>query len=119
MLLVALLFGKQEKWHAPGWLLLGIGAGTSILAALSGQSEYAEVAQVGHEALALHRDLGNLLPWLMGGLVLAKAHVTFSKRPMAVPSWLWCFCSLLISVLLIYVGLLGGGLVYTWGIGTP
>ncbi len=118
ILLMALALKKQD-WQALAWLLLGIGALTAIPTALTGQVEYARLARESHEVLSLHRTLGNVLPWLMCAIVLFKAHTHFSPRAFQLHPWLWCGVVCLVSTILLYAGLLGGRVVYGWGIGPP
>ena len=108
---------KRERWEAPAWILLGIGALGGVFAALTGQAEFQRLGETGHRVLSWHRNLGIALPWLMVATVLAKAHFTFARKARPLPAWIWCCLAAGIAVLVLYNGYLGGVLVYRLGLG--
>ena len=110
---------RKTNLVGSAWVMLALGAAASLPAVLSGQAEMAALGEVTNPVLSRHRSLGNLLPWLMIAVVLAKAHVTFARRAPAVPAWVWLLIVLIISGLILWTGLLGGELVYQWGVGNP
>jgi len=116
LVLPAGLLLRKPGLIGSAWLMLALGAAFSIPAALSGQAQFFELGEAGGEALERHRSLGNLLPWLMIGLLLLRAHVRFARKAPAIPDWIWSLAVLAVAALLLFVGLLGGELVYRWGI---
>lgn len=113
-LLLCLAIGcGRENWQQVAWFLLYCGALCTIPAVLAGQSEYQRLAYLEDQALERHRDLGNLLPWLMGLLVALKLHCTYALRATwHIPAWFFGLASLILSALLLYTGFLGGVVVY-------
>ncbi len=118
LVLIAAFLAKRQEWQVIAWTMLSLGTLGVIPTVLSGQHDIQPLLDSNNLLLLRHRDLGNMLPWLMGALLLAKAHVSFSKKAPVIPVWIWCFFSLAISLLLLYSGYLGGQLVYRHGLGT-
>jgi len=116
VLLTAFVAGRKS-WNGHGWLLLILGAIFSIPAALTGQNEFTRAAMKGAEVLERHQLIGNLLPWLMGIIVLWKGHTVLKKENgPEIPDWLWCLLVSAVSALVLYAGYLGGILVYDRGL---
>ncbi len=116
VVLTASVLAKRKSWRAHGWFLLTVGAIFSIPTALTGLNDYTAIALTGDVELERHKLLGNALPWVMGILVLLKGHVTFKrKKGGQPPEWIWCLLVIAVSLLLAYVGYLGGILVYDRG----
>lgn len=128
VLLWLALIAKKPGWRDGGWWCLLLAALFAIGAAVTGQNEYQElvgVVEAGQGAvepaaanvdLERHRDLGNLLPWLMCALVLLRGHTLFAKQSFALPDWLWAVVASAIAGLIFYVGHLGGRIVYLWSL---
>lgn len=110
------VFRPKKEWLNAAWCCLLLGAIASIPAALTGQADIANYEGPIYIEVARHRMIGNLLPWVMIGVVLLKAHVTFRKNSKKPPEWLFGIFAGIISILVIYAGLLGGKLVYLLGV---
>ncbi len=105
---------KKPHWRNHAWFLLLVGAICALPAVLAGQRDYSGLNETGNILLERHRDLGNLLPWLMLILILLKLHTTYRRKPSPWPDWFWVLLSVLICAVLMYTGWLGGTLVYSW-----
>jgi uncharacterized membrane protein len=116
VLLWAALLPKREGLREGAWWCLTISALFSIAAAVSGQDEIQKLAEQTHPDLLRHRDLGNLVPWLMCGLVLLKGHTVLAKKSVKMPEWVWLLATTGITALTFYVGHLGGRIVYLLGL---
>lgn len=71
----------------------------------------------GKDVLKRHAELGDYLPWIIGGLAVWRLGVQFlgfisGTRP------LYLLAALAVGGVIIYQGHLGGELVYTYGVGT-
>ena len=110
--LLAALIARKPQWRGAAWFLLTVGAITSIPAALTGRNDFAELAIATDPDLLRHRNLGNLLPWLMMGLVMLRAHAYFRKPPLDIPAWIWAVAAALLGAILAFTGHLGAKLVY-------
>lgn len=106
---------KSKDWDVASWFCLGLAAVVSIPAALVGQADYAQLSDPILNEAQLHRQLGNILPWLMGGLVVYRAHSWFKKDAYRPPRLIFALIATLIAILTIFTGLLGGKLVYLLG----
>ena len=111
-LLWGLVLFKRTKHQWAAWFMLSIGAVSSLLAVWSGQQDYLLFKDPTNSSLELHRRYGTLLPWLMGPIVLIRCHQHFSKKAWKIPQWFWCLACGFVAGLLLYVGFLGGLLVY-------
>ena len=110
------ILSRRRDWCQLSWICLALAAVASIPAVLAGQADLAEYSGPLYIEVKRHRDLGNLLPWLMCGLVLLNAHFTFRKKGANVSQWPMVILATLVSILIIYAGLLGGKLVYILGV---
>jgi len=116
-LIVAGVCGREE-WEKTAWILLAVAFVTAIPAVLTGQSEWQRLGEPAADMAVNHRNLGNLLPWLMGLLVLARLHTWLRrKKGTKVPWWIWAVCCIFVSVLIASAGWTGGHLVYQFGYG--
>ncbi len=113
----AALLARKPRWAEHAWLLLALGALASIPAAVSGQAQFALQDRPELAALHNHARVGNLLPWLMVGLLAVKIHTLYRKPPIRVPAWIWCLAVSLLAMLILYAASLGGKLVFQSGIG--
>ncbi|MDJ0837538.1 MAG: hypothetical protein QNK37_13570 [Acidobacteriota bacterium] len=109
-LTIAVWRGKPQ-WEKAAWAPLATAAVLAIPAALTGQNEMTARALSG-PAMERHQDMGNLLPWLMGILVVLKVHTTLRKGARPLPGIIWIILVLAVSALVIYTASLGGTLVY-------
>jgi len=112
--LCAAWLAKKPNWRNHGWFLLMTGAVCVLPAVLAGQRDFSLLADTGHILLERHRDLGNLLPWLMVSVVLLKLHTSFRRNSTPWPDGAWVFLCVMICAILMYTGWLGGTLVYSW-----
>ena len=120
LVLLVALSARRRPWLGVAWFMLALAAVLVIPAVLSGQNEIRPFQDQTIPALTRHRDLGNLLPWLMGLVVALRVHGWLSKKKSALPEWCWCPPILAISALMLYTAWLGGRLVYLHGLGvTP
>ena len=103
---------KRPSWRTFAWFLLAGAALAAIPTAVTGASDYADLAHLNLGVLRDHRDCGNLLPWFMGTVVLVRTHVHFTAGKWAPPLWVWCIICLAISGGVLYTAYLGGHLVY-------
>ena len=110
--LLAALIARKPQWRGTAWFLLVVGAVMSVPAALTGRNDLADLAVATDPDLLKHRDLGNLLPWLMMGLVLLRAHAHFRKPPLDIPAWIWAGAATILAAILVVTGHLGAKLVY-------
>lgn len=110
------VWSRRRDWSQFAWVCLGLAALASIPAVLAGQADLADYAGPLYIEVERHRKLGNLLPWLMCGLVLIQAHLTFRKTGKKNRHWPMAVLASLVSILIIYTGLLGGKLVYILGV---
>lgn len=109
---------KRQAWQDTAWIILIMAAVLAIPASITGQNELMRLGDVTHQTLDQHRDLGNLLPWVMGAIVLLYLHDRFKqKKTGKIPWWFWVFCCILVSALIIAAGWTGGHLVYLHGFG--
>lgn len=103
---------KKPAWANSAWVVLAAGAIMSLPAVVAGQNEIAALEPL--DAVATrHRDLGNLLPWLMLGTLIIKAHTTWRKGAKPLPEWIWVLICMGIAGLVVWVAALGGEIVYT------
>lgn len=116
LLWLALVLKRPPLREGAWWCLLVAGV-AAIAAAVSGQDALQELAGETHPDLLQHRDLGNLLPWLMGALLLLKGHTLLARKTFKVPEWVWLMATTGICVLTFYVAHLGGRVVYLWLLG--
>lgn len=111
----------RERLAGSAWVLLAVAAACAIPAALTGQYELARLSGALSETAARHQSLGNLLPWLMGGMVLVKGHFFLRGRAGSggwePPIWLWCIFGVAISGIILYTSHLGGAMTYFEGVG--
>ena len=114
--LVVAAFAKRTEWAKAGWVLLTTAGIIALPAVLSGQQEYSALAHHGLDALERHRDLGNLLPWLMLTTLALKLHLSLIGKDRGQFPWPWCIVALAITALLLYTAWLGGQLVYSQGV---
>ena len=112
ILLVATIRGKRD-WEKFAWLLFALATLGATAAAYTGREELALLDTASLELLGSHGDWGNALPWLMGGGVLVKTHLTLTKREVLGERWGWCAFSVVISIFVLYTSHLGGSLVYS------
>lgn len=108
-------FLKREWLEKSAWLNLAVGFLSSIPAVVTGQNDLVKWVEKGGEVLEKHQDLGNSLPWLMGLVIVFKAHATFGKRKVNLPKGVWVIAALIIAGIILYEAHLGGYLVHTKG----
>lgn len=116
-ILLVCLVARKPGWVDFAWSLLALAAVLAIPAAITGQHELDRLSGELSSTMERHRDLGVLLPWLMGALVLLSLHFRLRAKALKVPLWIWCILTLIIAALILYTGYLGGVLVYAEGVG--
>ena len=107
------LIPRFKSIQKSAWIMLTIAAITSIPSALSGQNALDALGDIQDPVLSQHERLGNLLPWLMSAVILFKGHTFFSKKSsLHIPDFIWFLLAFAITLLALYVGHIGGILVY-------
>lgn len=117
LVLLAALLRRRDGWWELGWFLLGAATVMAIPAVLAGQDDYEALAHLQNSLLERHRDLGNLLPWPMGILVLLYLHGRFSKNGRGVPKPVLLIGVLVVAGLMVFAAHLGGQSVFLEGMG--
>lgn len=119
--LVASLFPSRlwMRYMALTLMILGAGAaaGSNITGGWEADRVWNNVQGPAKEVLHTHAELGDILPWVVGGLALWRLGVQFlgflhGSRPLYLIAAVVGLCAI------IYQGYKGGELVYDYGVGT-
>jgi uncharacterized membrane protein len=114
------ILGHRDTFLKTGFILLGLGAFASVVAAVSGDaaSEIAEKIPNITEDLEQHEDLSTLVAFLAVLLVLIRTHFTLKARFVGAVRATYLVLILLLAVLTAAAGYTGGKIVYDYGAGT-
>ncbi len=114
------ILGRRDPFLKTGYLLLILGAGGAVAAALTGESA-AEIAEKipGIQAdLEQHETLSTAAAWLSVALTLARTHLSFKKCFAGTVRLVYLLLALALAGLISASGYTGGHMVYTYGAGT-
>lgn len=107
---------KRPAFTLPALIILGVGAVTAIVAALTGTAQAVVARELPgiHEVLERHELLGNLAAWTLGVVTFLSIYLFLKGR------WsdrLFLAVLMALAILLQVTGHFGGELVFRYGAG--
>ena len=114
------ILGRRDFYLKVGYLLIVLGAISSILSTVTGELAAETAHRIPHntEDLECHETLGTILALLSTALVLARTHFTLKNRFQGTIQYGYLIALCILSGLAIASGHTGGRLVYDYGAGT-
>lgn len=114
------IVGKRDLFLSIGFLLFGLGALTTIPAALTGDhvaNTAQHIAGIAHD-LDWHDTLGTSTALLAVTLTLVRTHLTLKKQFTGIVQYVYLMFAIGVAILVGASGYTGGRLVYDFGAGT-